>query len=179
MPYFLIPTPRAAIAGMIAAFCLVFSGCSGQETPGLAQSETPTTGTEPSNAPQTSGPTPLAAAELAAIRAMTIPQLMNAATQDANDMADVLAGVSDEAAARAAMTKMRAMGPKIEAMAAQIDRGLEAGDVKLSLKTMNDMADFAKAQMRMVGEMGRIAEQHPELRNIITEEFEGLEIKLE
>jgi len=44
---------------------------------------------------------------------------------------------------------------------------------------MNDMADFAKAQMRMVGEMGGVLERHPELRSLITEELEGLEIKIE
>lgn len=188
MTYFPSLSFRASMRGLAAAACLSLSGlglsaCSGQDGPviehkGAAPAEPSQTPQTPET-PQSSEPAPLAAAELAAIQAMTIPELMSTATLDANKLADVLAAVSDEATARAALLKMQAMGPKIEAMAMQIDRGLEAGEIKLSLKTMNDMADFAKAQMRMVGEMGGVLERHPELRSLITEELEGLEIKIE
>lgn len=184
---------RAVLTASAALAFAVLSACSGKEAPQADAPQPPAStpsqgqgaesageagigGERPANE---AGADEVPADQLALIQSLSITALMDLATQDANDMADVLSAVNDEASARAAMADMRALGPKLAAMAARIDDGLEAGDVTLSLKTMNKISGLAKAQFRMLDEMGRIAKEHPELREIINDEFQDVEIKFE
>jgi len=86
MTYFPSLSFRASMRGLAAAACLSLSGlglsaCSGQDGPviehkGAAPAEPSQTPQTPET-PQSSEPAPLAAAELAAIQAMTIPSRRN------------------------------------------------------------------------------------------------------
>lgn len=109
------------------------------------------------------------------IATMSPSELMSAATVESNRLANVLSSVSDQASAEAAIAQMRGLGPQIKALSARMET-LQEGDMTLSIKTMKQLQGFAEAQMRIFNETGRIAVEHPELRDIITEGFEDIEI---
>lgn len=117
-------------------------------------------------------------AETAAIADMTPMQLMENATMKSNQLADVLAAVKDEASAEVAIAEMRALGPQLKAVGARLET-LNEDDIKLSIKTMKTMQSFAEAQMRVFNETGRIAADHPELRDTIMAGFEDIEINFQ
>lgn len=125
--------------------------------------------TDAPETPQTSG------VSIDAIAKMSPSELMSAATVESNRLADVLSSVSDKSSADAAIAQMRTLGPQIKALGDRLET-LDEGDMKFSIKTMKQMQSFAEAQMRVFNETGRIAVEHPELREMITEGFEDIEI---
>jgi hypothetical protein len=113
--------------------------------------------------------------DVAAIANMSPMELMEAATVQSNQLADVLAEVNDEASAQIAVAEIRALGPQLRAVGERMNK-LSENDLKLSIKTMKSMQSFAEAQMRVLTETGRISEQHPELRTTMIDAFEDIEI---
>ena len=116
--------------------------------------------------------------DVAAIADMTPMELMASATVQSNQLADVLSKVTDEASADVAIAEMRALGPQLKAVGDRLE-SLDESDIKLSIKTMKSMQTFAEAQMRIFNETGRIASDHPELREKIVEGFEDIEINFQ
>lgn len=114
-------------------------------------------------------------ASIAAIADMPPIELMQSATTQSNQLADVLAKVNDEASAETAIAQMRALGPQLTALGKRLDN-IDENDLKLSIKTMKTVQAVAEAQMRIFNETGRIAKDYPELRDTIMEGFEDIEI---
>ncbi len=113
--------------------------------------------------------------DVAAIATMSPTELMSTATVQSNQLADVLADVKDEESAQIAVAEIRALGPQLRAVGERINN-LGDNDLKLSVKTMKSMQEFAQAQMRVLSETGRIADEHPELRAVMVDAFEDIEI---
>jgi len=98
-------------------------------------------------------------------------------TAESNALADKLAAVNDEASASDAAKAMRAMGPKFEAMGKRLEM-MDQGDFSISLKTISKIQETGQAQLRIAQEISRIAKEHPEFKDIITDEFGDLELTI-
>ncbi len=113
----------------------------------------------------------------AKIAKMSPTQMMEAATTESHRLADVLSGVKDEASAEAALAQIKALRPSLSAITERMDN-LAKSEIKFSLKTMKKAQAFAEAQLRIMGEMGRISTDHPELLKVIGDGFEDVEITI-
>lgn len=104
--------------------------------------------------------------------------LLDMMIADFSGLADELGKVNDEASAQNAIAEMRALGPRLKAVGNRVEN-LDGGDMKLSLKMVKQGQELAETQFRIIAEMGRIAAEHPELREIVEKEFENFEITID
>jgi len=151
--------------GFIAAFSasVLLVGCNSAEAP--SKSDTPMTQEAISEQ---------AVADMAEMKPT---DLLSKLSEDSNALADKLAAVNDEASAREAAKAVRAMGPKIEAMGKRFET-MDQGEFSISLKTISKIQEAGKAQLRVAQEIARIAKDHPEFKDIITDEFGDLELTI-